>query len=208
MNDNTRIKLNSIINKMTAGDVAIWLLTLLIIGYTAYRSIHLVSSTLPEGARQIAYFALFALDFALVIWKYVALYSATSPTQNLIAIVMTYLQIVAVCAVVVADTILVFYGSASTTVALVATWLIPLILGANLVAATSYKIFSPHRAALRQATTAVEQLQLATLFPSLNPDKPTSNTPFVVFSTSETPSPSEPPPPKRRRQPSTFHNSP
>lgn len=191
MNDSTRIKLNSIINKMTAGDIAIWLLTILIIGYTAYRSIHLVSSTLPEGARQIAYFALFALDFALVIWKYVALYSATSPIQNMIAIVMTYLQIVAVCAVVVADTILVFYGTASTTVALVATWLIPIILGANLVAATSYKIFSPNRAALRQATTAVEQLQLATLFPLHTPDIP--NGPSVIFSTTEGATP------KRRR---------
>lgn len=132
-------------HKKSSGDIALWVLSIGIVVYTAFRSVHLVQATMPENAKQLGYFALFALDAALLIWTWYAINSAVTPIQVTVSMVMVYFQIIALVLAIMADTIMVFSGQQTQMVFLIAAWAIPLIIGLNIAAAITCKIFTIER---------------------------------------------------------------
>lgn len=132
-------------HKKSSGDIALWILSIGIVVYTAFRSVHLVQATMPENAKQLGYFALFALDAALLIWTWYAINSAVTPIQVTVSMVMVYFQIIALVLAIMADTVMVFSGQQTQMVFLIAAWAIPLIIGLNIAAAITCKIFTVER---------------------------------------------------------------
>jgi len=132
-------------HKKSSGDIALWVLSIGIVIYTAFRSVHLVQATMPENAKQLGYFALFALDAALLIWTWYAINSAVTPIQVTVSMVMVYFQIIALVLAIMADTVMVFSGQQTEMVFLIAAWAIPMIIGLNIAAAITCKIFTVER---------------------------------------------------------------
>lgn len=128
-------------------NILLWILSLGLVLYTAFRSVHLVMSTLPAGNAQImGYFALFGLDAALFIWLIYATRGARTPVQVWVSTIMIYVQIVGIILSVIADTLLVFNPAVNATlVGQVAGWFIPVVFGVNVAAGITCKLFSHDR---------------------------------------------------------------
>lgn len=134
-------------SSQAGSNAMLWLMSLGLVLYTAFRSVHLVQSTLPPGSAQImGYAALFGLDAALFIWLIYALYGAETNQQAWISAGMIYFQIVGIVLAVIADTLSVFNPAANQQmIGQVAGWMVPIIIGVNVAAAISCKFFSNGR---------------------------------------------------------------
>lgn len=128
-------------------NILLWILSVGLVLYTAFRSVHLVQSTLPGGNAQImGYFALFGLDFALFIWLIYATRGARTPVQVWVSTIMIYVQIVGIVLAVIADTLLVFNSAVNASlVGQITGWFIPVVIGINVAAGITCKLFSYDR---------------------------------------------------------------
>lgn len=107
--------------------------------YTAYRSYHLVTSTLPADAHIIGYFGLLALDVALIAWVRAFRTSARGEKQKEIANWMIWIQIIALLFVLLADTVTVVDPTAyREIVQLVTIFVVPVIVVVNIGAAIRF----------------------------------------------------------------------
>lgn len=124
--------------------------------YTAYRSLHVVQSTLPADAQPLGYAALFGLDFALVAWTVFKAKSARGDAQHAIAVFMIVLQWVGVTALTLGDTLLTADPEhAPEYIRVVALWAAPIVIAVNVGAAIAVHLTDPERE-IEQARRAVQ----------------------------------------------------
>lgn len=146
------------------GDLAIKAIALILLAYSATRSLDFIGLTLPPGREIMAFFALGALDGGLLAW--IAAYqSKTAGTwQRTIAVIMIVVDFIGIVATFTLDA-LYNTGASGLTVALApqtmqaAVIAISLIIAANIGAAVAHHLTNPE--SLRQhaedeARTGVE----------------------------------------------------
>lgn len=127
-----------------AGDFFVWLIALLLMAFTAYRSIHLISSTLPPDAQVLAFAGLAALDGGALGW--LAFSSRATGARHGLAILMVAVDLFGVGAAVVADTMLIG-GANPELVKTVTIWAVPIVVVANVAATFAAKALDPMRRA-------------------------------------------------------------
>lgn len=84
----------------------IFALNLVLIGYTAMRTVHLVQMTLAPDSQIAAYFALAALDIGLVFWCEAFLHGSESFEQKAISAIIAVINFLGIGAATIADTFL------------------------------------------------------------------------------------------------------
>lgn len=139
-----------------SGDILILLVSAVLLVYTAYRSLHVVQTTLPPDAQILGYVALFGLDFALVAWTVFKAKSARGDMQHAIAIFMILLQWVGVTALTLGDTLLTADPvNAPSYIKMIALWAAPIIISVNVGAAILVHLSDP-QAAIHNARRDVQ----------------------------------------------------
>lgn len=139
-----------------AGDILILLVGAVLMVYTAYRSLHVVQSTLPPDAQPLGYAALFGLDFALVAWTIFKAKSARGDVQQTVAIFMILLQWIGVTALTLGDTLLTADPeNAPEYIQMVALWAAPIVISINVGAAIVVHLTDPERE-IESARNAVQ----------------------------------------------------
>ncbi len=142
-------------SKHNSGGVMIWLIAGALLLFTGFRSVHLVSSTLPPDAQILGFAALAALDLGLIAWLVYATRGARG-AQRTIAILMICVDLAGVSAAVIGDTMLIGGGSAeSGLVSTVALWVLPVIVIANVAATVACHLLDPNQA-LRDANRSLQ----------------------------------------------------
>lgn len=142
-------------SKHNSGSVMIWLIAGALLLFTGFRSVHLVSSTLPADAQILGFAALAALDLGLLAWLVYATRGARG-AQRTIAVLMICVDLAGVSAAVIGDTMLIGGGSsASGLVSTVALWVLPVIVIANVAATVACHLLDPNQA-MRDANRALQ----------------------------------------------------
>jgi len=125
-------------------DLYVWLICLGLMLFSGYRSLHLVTSTLPADAQVLGLAALAALDAGALGW--LAFANSTSGARHGLALLMVALDLAGVGAALLADTALVA-GASPELVKTVALWVVPIVVLANVAATIAAKAMSPARKA-------------------------------------------------------------
>jgi len=129
---------------------AMTLVSLILLGFTSYRTVHFIQQTLPAESWLLAFFALGAFDIGLLGWIALHTWNASGSEQRSISITMIWVDIAGVAITFLADSYIQSgingltgkLNSAWTFVALSATGLVIL---ANVVAFVFYHLSSPVR---------------------------------------------------------------
>jgi hypothetical protein len=146
-------------NKNGSGSVLLWLITIALIAFTASRSVHLIQFTLPADSQMLAYAALAGLDGGVLAWLFWTTRSAQGGVQRTIGTLMIIVDLCGIAAAVLGDTMLVADEGSKALVGMVAVWIVPLVIVANIVACVVAHIFDPQQA-IRDAERAVtDELQ-------------------------------------------------
>lgn len=133
-------------SKHNSGGVMIWLIAGALLIFTGFRSVHLVSSTLPPDAQILGFAALAALDLGLIAWLVYATRGARG-AQRTIAVLMIVVDLAGVSAAVIGDTFLIAGGGAANDlVSTVALWVLPIIVIANVGATVACHLLDPNQA--------------------------------------------------------------
>jgi len=127
-----------------SNDLFLWIIALVLLAFTAYRTAHLVSNTLPDDAKVMAFAALAALDFGALGW--LAFANSTAGPRHGLALLMVALDLFGVGAAAIADTALVA-GVNASIVENVALWAVPIIVLCNVAATFAAKALDPVRKA-------------------------------------------------------------
>lgn len=141
-------------NNNRGGQVFIWLITLGLLAYTAFRSVDLVQSTLPNNIRITAYAALAGLDGGVLAWLFWTTRAARGGIQRTIGTLMVVVDLAGVAAAVLGDTMLTANAGDAGTITLISVWLIPIVIVANIAATIIAHLFDPDQA-LRDAQRSV-----------------------------------------------------
>lgn len=132
------------------GSLVVWIITIILMVFSASRSVHLVQTTLPQGDGQIMGFAaLAALDGGVLGWFIFCTRGAAPGRQRVIGYIMLIVDLVGVVAALLGDTWLVA-GQDAKLVGMVALWLLPIIIGLNVIGAYTAHLMDPSQA-LRDA---------------------------------------------------------
>ena len=130
-------------NKNNSGSVLIWIIAGSLLIFTAFRSVHLVTSTLPSDAAILGFAALFALDLGVLAWMFYATRGARG-AQRTVAILMIMVDLAGVSAAVIGDTLLVANPDESRElITTVATWIIPIVIMLNVGAVVAVHVLDP-----------------------------------------------------------------
>jgi len=148
--------------------ILIWLVGVGLLLFTAFRSIHLVSSTLPPDAQILGFAALGGLDLGLLAWLSYANNGARG-SQRTVAILMIVTDFSGVCAATLADTLLIS-GQNAEMVGTVAGWLLPIIICANVGGVVATHLLDPDQA-LRNAEREVDEELHGQLIQNLRENK-------------------------------------
>jgi hypothetical protein len=148
-------------SKFKRDDTMVWLIAIGLLLFTGYRSMHLVSSTLPADAQVLAFAALLALDLGALGWLRFANGGARE-RQRGIAVLMIVVDLAGVTAAVVADTALIAAPEASRSlVETIALWAVPVIVAANVAATFAVTILDPERAKREAERVRLEEIEAA-----------------------------------------------
>jgi hypothetical protein len=143
--------------------VLIWIVGIGLLIFTAARSLHLVTSTLPADAQVLGFAALAGLDGGLLAWYFFAAHGARGP-QRTIAVLMIAVDFFGVAAGTIGDTMLIAGGSgAASMVSTIALWLVPAVILSNVGSVIAVHLLDPEQK-LRDARRSLEdelQWQLA-----------------------------------------------
>lgn len=128
-----------------SGNILILMIGGVLMVYTAYRSLHVVQSTLPPEAQIVGYAALAGLDGALIAWTLYKARSARGEKQNAIATFMICLQLCGITATLIGDTVLTSDPSNLTREYLrtITLWAVPLIIATNVAATVIVHLVDP-----------------------------------------------------------------
>jgi len=142
-------------NKSGSGSVLLWLITIALIVFTASRSVHLIQSTLPGDSQMLAYAALAGLDGGVLAWLFWTTRSAQGGVQRTIGTLMIVVDLVGIAGAVLGDTMLVADAGNQELVGMVAIWVVPIIIVANICATVVAHVFDPSQA-IRDAERSVQ----------------------------------------------------
>ncbi len=128
-----------------SGNILILLVGGILMIYTAYRSLHVVQSTLPPEAQIVGYAALAGLDGALICWTVFKARRARGEKQNAIGTFMICLQLAGITATLIGDTVLTANPNDLTRDYLrtVTLWAVPLIIATNVAATVIVHLVDP-----------------------------------------------------------------
>ena len=128
-----------------SGNILILMIGGVLMVYTAYRSLHVVQSTLPPEAQIVGYAALAGLDGALIAWTLYKARSARGEKQNAIATFMICLQLCGITATLIGDTVLTSDPSNVTRdyLRMITLWAVPLIIATNVAATVIVHLVDP-----------------------------------------------------------------
>jgi len=143
---------------------AMTLVSLILLGFTSYRTVHFIQQTLPAESWLLAFFALGAFDIGLLGWIALHTWNASGSEQRSISITMIWVDIAGVAITFLADSYIQSgingltgkLDSAWTFVALSATGLVIL---ANVVAFVFYHLCSPARKKMQSEEKLRSQIE-------------------------------------------------
>lgn len=141
-----------------SGDLFLWIIALVLLAFTAYRTAHLVSSTLPPDAQVMAFAALAALDAGALAW--LAFANRTSGPRHDLALLMLAIDLFGVGAAAIADTAMIT-GVNESIVETVTTWAVPIIIISNVAAIFVAKALDPRRGAREAERVRLARIELA-----------------------------------------------
>jgi len=152
------------LNRSNGGAVLLWIVAIALLIFTAARSVHLVTATLPPDMAVLGFAALFGLDIGLLAWLFWTTRSARGGAQRTIGTLMVVVDLAGITAAVIGDTLLVAGGEAyQSAVSTVAVWIVPVIILSNVAAIVGAHLVDPAQS-IRDAQRALEdelQWQLA-----------------------------------------------
>lgn len=126
-----------------SNSMILWVIALPLLLFTAFRSIHLIQSTLPVDAQIVAYAALAGLDGGLLAWLFFATGGARG-NQRTIAYLMICLDMAGVMAATIGDTIMMVDPQGSEGfIATVAMWIVPIIITLNVLGTVASHLVDP-----------------------------------------------------------------
>lgn len=141
-------------NESKGGSLVVWLVTIVLMVFSASRSVHLIQTTLPADGQVMAYAALAALDGGVLGWFFFCTRSAAPGNQRTVGYLLLIVDLVGVVCGLMADTWLVA-GQDAAMVGMVALWVLPIIIGANIIGAYVAHLLDPAQA-LRDAERTME----------------------------------------------------
>lgn len=126
-----------------SGSVLLWLITIALMGFTAFRSVDLIQSTLPPDAQMLAYAALAGLDGGVLAWLFWTTRSAHGGTQRTIGSLMIIVDLAGISAAVLGDTMRVADVGSKEIVGMIAVYVVPVIIVSNVVACVVAHLVDP-----------------------------------------------------------------
>lgn len=136
--------------------LAIYVIGLLLLGYTAYRSYDILASTLPSDALVFAVMGLAGLDGGLLAWSLFYMHGARGGAQKGISLTMICISLIGILVTVVGDSLMRSkMAGLPEYVALAVLWGVPIIIWTNVCAIVATHILDPDRK-VEDARRAVE----------------------------------------------------
>jgi len=127
-----------------SGDILLLVIGALLLGYTAFRSMDILRSTLPADAQILAYIGLAGLDGGLLAWTLYYRHSARGDVQRAVSAFMVVVELVGVGITSIGDSLLHTAGAQMPEYVLTAvTWGVPAIIAINIVAITVVHLNDP-----------------------------------------------------------------
>lgn len=127
-----------------SGDILLLVIGGLLLGYTAFRSMDILRSTLPADAQVLAYIGLAGLDGGLLAWVLYLRHSARGDVQRAVSMFMVVVELAGVALTSIGDSLLHSVGAAMPEYVLTAvTWGVPAIIVINIVAITVVHLSDP-----------------------------------------------------------------
>lgn len=120
----------------------LWIIGIGLLAFTAYRSFHLITQSLPGDAQIMGFAALFGLDLGLLAWTNFAANHARG-NQTTVAYIMVVVDLLGVGAALLADTLLMSNAGYKDLIGTVTGWILPVILMANIAGVIFCKLFDP-----------------------------------------------------------------
>jgi hypothetical protein len=149
------------------GTIIIYVLGVVLLAYSASRSLNFIKLTLPKDQAGLAYFGLAALDGGLVAWI-ISYMHGSRGWQRAISLLMALIDLIGVIAMFTLDT-LYNTGAAGLTKAMDAnqmqTAVIALsgIIGLNIAAAVAHHITEPEKLREQAEEEAFDKVESATM---------------------------------------------
>jgi hypothetical protein len=141
---------------LTFTDLAVLLLDAVLFIYTAWRSYHFLSSSVPDDMQIMAMIGLWGLDVGMIIWSLVWIFGSTEKYQDWIAMSFFLIDMTGVVLTSLTDSLMFSNPNNAMTEMLqgIAAPAIPLIVVANVVAGFIYHMTAPSTRARRDARRA------------------------------------------------------
>jgi hypothetical protein len=141
---------------LTFTDLAVLLLDAVLFIYTAWRSYHFLSNSVPDDMQIMALVGLWGLDIGMIIWSLVWIFGSTEKYQDWIAMSFFLLDMTGVVITSLTDSLMFSNPDNAMTEMLqgIAAPAIPLIVVANVVAGFIYHMTAPSTRARRDARRA------------------------------------------------------
>jgi len=143
------------LSRDNGGAILLWIVAGALLIFTAARSVHLVTSTLPPEMMILGVAALFGLDVGLIAWLFWTTRTARGGAQRTIGMLMVVVCLIGITAAVIGDTLLVAGGEQyAGAVETVAVFVVPAIVISNVAAIVLAHLFDP-RQSIRDAQRAL-----------------------------------------------------
>jgi|GEM_PF-2066220 len=141
---------------LTFTDLAVLLLDAVLFIYTAWRSYHFLSNSVPDDMQIMALVGLWGLDIGMIIWSLVWIFGSTEKYQDWIAMSFFLIDMTGVVLTSLTDSLMFSNPNNAMTEMLqgIAAPAIPLIVVANVVAGFIYHMTAPSTRARRDARRA------------------------------------------------------
>jgi len=143
----------------TFTDLAVLILDTVLFIYTAWRSYHFLTDSVPDGMQIMALVGLWGLDIGMVIWSLVWMFGSTEKYQDWTAMAFFLIDLLGVVLTSLTDSLSFSSpdGSMTATLQGIAAPAIPLIVVANVIAGFVYHMTSPKTRAQRDNRKAAAE---------------------------------------------------
>lgn len=133
------------------GDLVVLILDAVLFIYTAWRSYHFMTDSVPDGLQFLALIGLWGLDIGAVAWSLVWIFGSTEKYQDWVSMSFFVIDLVGVVLTSLTDSLMSSSPNGAMTGFLngIAIIVIPLIVVANVVAGFIYHMTSPQTKARR-----------------------------------------------------------
>jgi len=133
------------------GDLVVLILDAVLFIYTAWRSYHFLTDSVPDGLQFLALIGLWGLDIGAVAWSLVWIFGSTEKYQDWVSISFFIIDLIGVVMTSVTDSLMLSSPGGEMTKFMngIAIIVIPLIVVANVVAGFIYHMTSPQTKARR-----------------------------------------------------------